>query len=428
MIRLSQILRHNKAALDNLLATTYQAQQTDNASAQANILEQHENHLKNQNFKFLQVLAYNRFQNTQILNLLNFSIENKDGDKTDTFNAEKVRLKELERFLSVQKNIEHVPDEWKQDFGADVTSTLAETFGNSPDQLHRHLDFVAKAFHAFDLETDEINQIIAEVPELIYDQKWQQSPELPTGDNLLEWRLNGMLDRNVFPFFRQDIKVNLITAPRAWLISPMSYQLAKLFYLMRDMNLAPSSSSAGKTKRKRSHLIQRNQTSKISYGGLLSYSLAHIQARHQFLARRGDYSDPNIKGVVEGNDRRNPSALAVITTSDEEFIRDVCRYPEDQESLDQGLEDYIQFKKILYLECLDALDQEAEMEDNSEYNEFLHRKFNHDNGFHSHARTMGRNDYDRRKMEAYIQDEYEKEALSENALETTVANMIRADL
>ena len=160
MIRLSKILRHNKAALDNLLATTYQAQQTDNASAQANILEQHENHLKNQNFKFLQVLAYNRFQNTQILNLLNFSIENKDGDKTDTFNAEKVRLKELERFLSVQKNIEHVPDEWKQDFGADVTSTLAETFGNSPDLLHRHLDFVAKAFHAFDLARRWVKQIL----------------------------------------------------------------------------------------------------------------------------------------------------------------------------------------------------------------------------------------------------------------------------
>lgn len=398
----------------------------------------------NQNFEYLQVLAYNRFENIQIQQILtgdpNHSRFLESGVKPATFNLENATSTDhkninnksneilqnlnLEKYIILTTKDDKIPDEWKHHNLIDLSSTESRFFPliySDPDQLHEHVENLSTFFSSYTLENEEINQIITECPELIFDyHKWKDM-------NLLKFRTEKMIDRNIFPFFKKDIKLNLKSSSRNWLIYPLVNQVGKLMYLMKDMHLVPPTYGSGR-KRKRTKLFQGNYGAlHIMYGGLLNFDLFHIQSRHQFLLRRGQYQNPTLKGLIEGGDKKNPSPISVIQKSDRDFLMQLCNWPEDQ--IEEGLAEFEQFCQILQQEYEDNLEIEIAME--SSHQDYVNEEALFKEGYNNRQANwarLNRPDMDLKLMKEYLNQRYEEEDLSENFEINSAINSIRDDL
>jgi len=434
MLRLAKLRHNNKKALTHLLSSTFNSHSPQNTQSSQNILKNHEKYLSKNTYPFLQVLAYHKFENFHLEKIVGLESLNENEYSCSILEntAEEIAAIELEKYLQGKTSDQYIPLEWKQVGKSDPMSNpfskpLSQIYENNPDKLHDHIEYLSNYLTNYNLENKDITNLLSECPEILYDyKKWSQNH--CGGDQHLEFRVEGMLDRNIFPFFRKDLKINLKTAPRAWLLGPMSHQVAKLFYLMRDMSLAQDNRASGKTKQKRTFLFNdfNNQTKKLMYGGLINYSLLHIQSRHQFLLRRGQWAEPNVKGVIEGNEKRNVNPIKMIKSSEEEFILNVVGYSE--EKLEEGLAEFNQFKKIFIKECQDELDILENLQNDLTDNENLYQKDSYHNRVTSQTRIAGRNDFDRGKVGQILKEKYEEEAIREHPIENTIVNLIRKDL
>ena len=230
---------------------------------------------------------------------------------------------------------------------------------------------------------------------------------------------------------------------------------------MEDMGIAPP--WRGKEKKKKmTNLFADNQTEKLVYGGLMNFSLLHIQARHQFLLRRGEWTAPTTMGIIEGHHTKNPNILNVITTSDRDFLIKCCHYngvpdetyanqklpyknsvrkrykkpkylqiestEEDEELLKEGLAEYEDFKKLYLLECEDILNYNKDYLESEEDERLIVDRQSFEVDRMRNFAKRYRTDLDVKQSKRWLNEIYEKEALSENREQAELVNSIRDDL